>query len=965
MPTAAISYAGSPYCPTGTAAVTQTGTTGGTYTAPAAVVITASTGAIDLAASLPGTYTVVYTFSNGICSNTKTTNITINALPSATIVYAASPYCATGTAIITQTGETGGSYSAPAGLVIDASTGTVDLVASTNGLYTVLYSFTNGTCANTTTTSIRINALPAATIAYNGSPYCAQGVATVSRTGPAGGTFSSTTGLVINAATGDINLLTSTAGTYTVTYSFSNGICSNTTTGDITITLLPLIVITNPAAVCAPASIDLTDIAVTAGSASGLTYSYYQDAAGTILLSNPTAVTVSNTYYIKGTAVSGCSDIKPVVVTVNPKPVVVTTDPAAVCAPNTIDLTLIGITTGSTPGLTYTYYKDALGTVVLSNPNAVAISGTYYLKGTTAAGCSDIKPVVVTINPLPVATIVYAGSPYCATGMAPVTQTGVPGGFYIAPANVSINGTTGEINLALSVPGTYTVTYNFSNGTCGSSTTASISINPKPVVNITNPAAICAPFTVNITTAAVTAGSTPGLAYSYFTDAAATITLINPATLTVAGTYYIQGTLGSGCTDIKPVIVTINPLPVATIDYTGSPYCKNGSAFVTLTGVGGGTFVSSPGLSLNASTGDINLAASTEATYLVIYTFSNGTCGNSVTTNVTIKNPALVITNPPGSCFPETVNLTIPSVTAGSQPGLSFSYYQDNTGVTLVPNAAAVGTAGTYYIKGTDLISGCSSNLQPVVVTIFTKPTITASSSLNDICKGTVISLMAVSPGNTIEWLGLVAGNPVSASPQADITYQAVATSTSGCKDTASVIITVKPFIVTIAANPDPVLAGTNTVLTTSANFTYNVLSWSPAIFFPDQTALTQNIVVKDTSKSFTVIAQSTDGCLDTATLYVTVDANMKDFFIPNSFSPNNDGNNDLFKVYGSSIKALTMRVYNQWGELIYESSDATGGWDGTWKGRPQAVGPYVYVAQVTFWNDVKMKKKGTISLIR
>jgi gliding motility-associated-like protein len=168
-----------------------------------------------------------------------------------------------------------------------------------------------------------------------------------------------------------------------------------------------------------------------------------------------------------------------------------------------------------------------------------------------------------------------------------------------------------------------------------------------------------------------------------------------------------------------------------------------------------------------------------------------------------------------------------------------------------------------------------------------------------------------------------------------------------------------------LTANPDPVLAGTNTTLTTSGNFIYSVLSWAPSIFFSNQTATSQNIVVKDTSKSFTVIGQSVDGCLDTATLFVTVDPNLKDFFIPNAFSPNGDGNNDVLKVYGSSVRDVVMRIYNQWGELIFETKDINKGWDGTWKGRPQAVGVYVYVAQVTFYNNATMKRKGTVNLIR
>ena len=240
LPTATIAYAGSPYCATGNATVTQTGQAGGTYSAPAGVAINAATGDINLATSTPGTYTITYSFSNGTCANTTTTSITINALPVATIAYTGSPYCATATATVTQTGQAGGTYSAPAGVVINAATGDINLATSTPGTYTVTYAFGNGTCNNSATTSITINALPIATIAYGGSPYCAIGTATATQTGQAGGTYSAPAGVSITAATGDINLGTSTPGTYTITYTFSNGTCSNTTTTSITINALPV-----------------------------------------------------------------------------------------------------------------------------------------------------------------------------------------------------------------------------------------------------------------------------------------------------------------------------------------------------------------------------------------------------------------------------------------------------------------------------------------------------------------------------------------------------------------------------------------------------------------------------------------------------------------------------------------------------------------------------------------------------
>ena len=195
---------------------------------------------------------------------------------------------------------------------------------------------------------------------------------------------------------------TAPAGTYYIKGTTAAG-CFDITPVTVTVNPAPTVVITNPAAVCAPATVNLTLAAVTAGSTAGLTYTYWTDAAGTISYATPATAT-AGTYYIKGTAASGCFDIKPVTVTVNPTPTVVITNPAAVCAPATANLTLAAVTAGSTAGLTYTYWTDAAATISYATPTT-ATAGTYYIKGTTAAGCFDIKPVTVTVNPTPTVVI--------------------------------------------------------------------------------------------------------------------------------------------------------------------------------------------------------------------------------------------------------------------------------------------------------------------------------------------------------------------------------------------------------------------------------------------------------------------------------------------------------------------------------------------------------------------------------
>ena len=256
LPTATISYAGSPYCATGSAAVTLTGTTGGTFASSGGLSIDAGSGLIDLAASTPAAYTVTYTFTDGNgCSNSTTATVIVSALPTATISYAGSPYCPTGTVGVTVTGTSGGTFSSSAGLSIDAGSGLIDLGASTPAAYTVTYTFSGNGCSNTATTSVTVNALPTATISYAGSPYCATSTAAVTLTGTTGGAFTSAGTLSINAGSGLIDLAASTPGTYTVTYAFTDGNgCSNSATTSITINALPTATVGSDTTFCSTVS---------------------------------------------------------------------------------------------------------------------------------------------------------------------------------------------------------------------------------------------------------------------------------------------------------------------------------------------------------------------------------------------------------------------------------------------------------------------------------------------------------------------------------------------------------------------------------------------------------------------------------------------------------------------------------------------------------------------------------------
>ena len=367
--------------------------------------------------------------------------------------------------------------------------------------------------------------------------------------------------------------------------------CSDIQPVVVTINAKPTVVINNPAAVCAPATVDLTAGAVTAGSTAGLTYTYFTDAAGTIALGTPSAVATSGTYYIVGTSAAGCSDIQPVVVTINAKPTVVINNPAAICAPGTVDLTAGAVTAGRTAGLTYTYFTDAAGTIALGTPNAVATSGTYYIVGTSAAGCSDIQPVVVTINAKPT-VVINNPAAVCAPATVDLTAGAVTAGSTAGLTFTYFTDAAGTIALgtpnAVATSGTYYIVGTSAAG-CSDIQPVVVTINAKPTVVINNPAAICAPGTVDLTAGAVTAGSTAGLTFTYFTDAAGTIVLATPNAVNTSGTYYIVGTSAAGCSDIQPVVVTVNAKPTVVINNPAA-ICAPGTVDLTAGAVTAGSY---------------------------------------------------------------------------------------------------------------------------------------------------------------------------------------------------------------------------------------------------------------------------------------------------------------------------------------------------------------------------------------
>ena len=339
--------------------------------------------------------------------------------------------------------------------------------------------------------------------------------------------------------------------------------CSEIKPVNVFINQQPDFTVTNPALTCLATPVDITLPALAKTKSYPLTYTYWKDAGATKPLTNATNITTAGTYYIKGTSQLGCSIIKPITVSYYPLPVLIITDPAAVCYLNTVDITPAAVTQGSDPNLTLSYWQDAAATTALGNATAVAQSGTYYIKAVNTNGCQMIKPVKVVINPLPV--LVITDPPFvCIPEKIDITKAAVTAGSTNVAQLSYWRDALGTIPLstptAVADSGVYYIKATTSLG-CDTIKPVLVAIHNLPVLILNEPHKIYKPGTTDITTSAITKGSSPELQFTYWKDANATIPLPNSKAINDNGTYYIKGTNKYGCSTVKGMEVIVADIP--------------------------------------------------------------------------------------------------------------------------------------------------------------------------------------------------------------------------------------------------------------------------------------------------------------------------------------------------------------------------------------------------------------------
>ena len=277
-----------------------------------------------------------------------------------------------------------------------------------------------------------------------------------------------------------------------------------------------------------------------------------------------------------------------------------------------------------------------------------------------------------------------------------------------------------------------------------------------------------------------------------------------------------------------------------------------------------------------------------------------------------------------------------------------------------------------YIVRG---FSGQGCSATDTVMVKVKYPFKIAYSRPDSLCKGQDVKLFA-SGTDMFEWspsTGLDnAYIPLpTAQPDTTITYRVIGTDDHGCfRDTGYTSIKVFP-IPAVNAGPDQTInVGKTTDLIPTISADVTQVQWSPtgAIFRNNYPAIT---VKPNVNTEYTVEVKNRGGCMTRDKVSVLVLCNGSNIFIPNTFSPNGDGANDVFYPRGTGLfKIQSLRIFNRWGEQVYEkhsfnANDPTAGWDGTYKGAKLPADVFVYMIDVICDNNSVLPYKGNVALIQ
>lgn len=962
-----------PLCAGATLNLTASTVAGATYTwsGPSSYSSTTQNPSITNAqAAVSGTYSVTAS-ANGCTSPAATTNVVINPIPATPTAGSNSPVCVGSPINLTASTVAGATYSWTGPSYTSNTQNPVIATAALANAGTYSVTATISGCVSAAgTTNVVVNPLPAAPATSN-LIYC--------QFAPSAALTATGTGLKWYTVATAGTPLASAPTPSTATAGTTTWYVSQTVTGcEGPRAALTVTITAKPAAPLAAVTITYCEgqpaTPLTATGTNLLWYTTPTGGTGSATAPTPSTATAGTVNYYVSQTVNSCeSDRATTAVTVNPVPAAPTVNsPVTYCEGSPATPALNTFVTGTNLKW-YTGPTGGTGSTTTPTINtSVTGTTTYYVSQSVGSCESGRTAIVVNVNAKPampgVTNVSYCQintpAPLTATGTSLLWYTSATGGTGSATAPTPSTATPGVTNYYVS----QTV-----NGCESDRAQIEVTIFTKPPM----PAATASyTYCQGETTSALSATGTNLQWYTAPTGGTGATTVPVPSS-TTPGVYdwYVSQTV-SGCeSDRTHITVTVNAKPQPPTASTmyfcegdpETPVTATGQNLKWYISQSGGTGSTTAPLQATTTPGTFNyyvsqtiLGCESDRATLTVVVSGKVTADFTVSKDTTCASDTIVVTftgqAPSGAAF--TWNFNGANIISGSGSGpyqvqwpsegakeIELKLDNDNCSATSKKKVFLKYAPIAYFNTH---MNGCTN--EPIEVTADVVQYVSYSWSFGgaDIISGSgygPYELKWNEPGLKVIKL-ILTNNQCNSLPFID---------------TIDVHNAPEARIEGLTSN-DVCSQDTLTLSTKPGNnFTYQ---WLPERFFPVNNA---NEVVAVISGEGYIRLRVTDdaGCTSSDSMYLNTRA-CCDMFLPDAFTPNGDGKNDIFRARAEGARELFhLRIANRWGQIVFDTSDPTQGWDGRFRGEPQGIGTYQYYVRFKCSGGEMNEKSGSITLLR
>jgi gliding motility-associated-like protein len=662
---------------------------------------------------------------------------------------------------------------------------------------------------------------------------------------------------------------------------------------------------------------------------------------------------------------------------------VFTAVPTTICTGESISFTDQSSLSGSGSIVGWEWDFDGNGTIDNTSQNPTHVfntAGTFNVNlNATSQGCSDDTTMQITVIQTPITN--FTAPTVClgvATNFTDVSTGGVNSWNWDFNNDATTDNTNQNPNFTFTSVGSFPVSLSVSNGTCSHDTTINVDVTLSSIANFTAPT-VCLGVATDFTDVSI--GGVDTWNWDFNNDGIVDNTSQNPTfTFASTGTFPVnlEVSVGSNCVHDTTINVTVTES--STANFTAPTVCLGTTTNFTDISLGGvntwGWDFDNNG-TIDNTTQNPTFTFTSSGVFPVNLTVSlGGSCSHDTTINVTVTGSSTANFTASTTCLGTATNFTDAS-TVGVD---TWSWDFDNNGTIDNSTQNPIFTfpsIGTFPVNLEVSTGGLCSHDTTINITVVSQPS--ASFSFNTVCFGSITLFNDASNGSSInqwEWdfnndgaIDNATQNPTLIfANSGSFTVNLTVTSSSGCEDTFST--TVEVFANPIAdfateANPCEDKTTRFNDLSTNGSSFINNWNWdfnSDGII--DNTTQNPSIISDTNNNLVTLYVSDVNGCNDSIIKPIVVqflDANHN--IVPNIFTPNGDNWNDELVFKGvDDTKEFSIKIFNRWGRMMFESTDALKSWDG----KDASDGTYFY--ELIYTDICSSEEKlvtGTVTLLR